>query len=127
MNKKSWKRSQLSIKYLDRFFRNKYLYEINNRDIEEYKNKRIEAGVKTSTINRELACLKMMLNKAIEWKYLKTGLPRIKLFKEDNERVRYLEKEEIKQILKIAGEPLKTIILITLHTGMVNTQSTSVD
>lgn len=118
VNKKSWKRDQLSIKNLSVSFKGKYIYEINNLDIEEYKRKRREEGKTGATINRELACLRTIFNKSIEWGKLKTSPPKIKLFKENNQRVRYLEKAEAKKLIEVSPEPLKSIIIIALNTGM---------
>ena len=117
VNKRSWKRDQLSISHLDKFFGNKFIYEIKEKDIEEYKKERLLTEIKHSTLNRELACLKTILNKAKEWGYIEQ-VPKIKLFKENNQRVRYLTEEEEEKLLKLAPEPLKSIIIIALNTGM---------
>ncbi|HOK56911.1 MAG TPA: tyrosine-type recombinase/integrase [bacterium] len=117
VNKRSWKRDQLSISHIEKFLGNKYIYEIKEKDIEEYKKTRLETGIKHSTLNRELACLKTILNKAKEWGYI-DKIPKIKLFKENNQRVRYLTDDEEEKLLKIAPEPLKSIIIVGLNTGM---------
>ncbi|MCD6256493.1 tyrosine-type recombinase/integrase [Candidatus Aerophobetes bacterium] len=41
-----------------------------------------------------------------------------KFFKENNHRLRYLTKEEIKALYNAAAEHLKPIIVIALNTGM---------
>jgi len=117
VNKRSWKRDQLSISHLDKFFGSKFIYEIKEKDIEEYKKERLLTGIKHSTLNRELACLKTILNKAKEWGYIEQ-VPKIKLFKENNQRVRYLTEEEEEKLLKVAPEPLRSIIIVALNTGM---------
>ena len=38
--------------------------------------------------------------------------------KEDNQRLRYLEKEEIDKLLANCCEHLKPIVVVALHTGM---------
>jgi len=117
VNKRSWKRDQLSISHLNKFFGNKFIYEIKEKDIEEYKKERLLTGIKHSTLNRELACLKTILNKAKEWGYIEQ-IPKIKLFKENNQRVRYLTEEEEEKLLKIAPQPLKSMVILALNTGM---------
>ena len=117
VNKRSWERDQLSITHLNKFFGNDYIYEIEEKEVEEYKKIRLERGIKHSTLNRELACLKTILNKAKGWGYIEE-VPKIKLFKENNKRVRYLTDDEEKKLLKLSPEPLKSIILIALNTGM---------
>ncbi len=118
INKRSWKRDQISIVRLNRFFGSKFLYEITNKDIEEYKKKRLETGIQTSTLNRELACLRTILYKAVEWGNLSINPPKIKLFKENNLRIRYLTQAEERKLLEITPEPLKGIILMAINTGM---------
>jgi integrase len=118
VNKRSWERDERIINpHLDKFFGSKFIYEIKEKDIEEYKKERLLTGIKHSTLNRELACLKTILNKAKEWGYIEQ-VPKIKLFKENNQRVRYLTEEEEEKLLKIAPEPLKSMIIIALNTGM---------
>ncbi|MEO0301668.1 MAG: site-specific integrase [candidate division WOR-3 bacterium] len=118
INKKSWKRDYFIIKNLNIFFGGRYIYEITNLDIENYKKKRLIEGVSYSTINRELACLRTIFNKAVEWKILRNNPPKITLYKIDNQRVRYLTLEEINSLINISPEPLRSIIIIALNTGM---------
>ena len=68
----------------------KYLHEINPLDIEKYKQERIN-GLKPATVNLELACLKHIFTKAIEWgKAKENHAAKVKLFKVNNIRTRYL-------------------------------------
>ena len=118
VNKRSWKRDEKIVNlHLNKFFGNKFIYEIKEKDIEEYKKERLLMGIKHSTLNRELACLKTILNKAKEWGYIEQ-IPKIKLFKENNQRVRYLTEEEEERLLKIAPQPLKSMVILALNTGM---------
>lgn len=118
VNKKSWARDELSIRTLNRVFAGRYLYEINNLDVEEYKRRRLEDGVAAATINRELACLKTILRKAAEWGRLKKVPPRIQLLRENNQRVRYLEPEEARALIGATNEPLKSVVVVALNTGL---------
>jgi len=118
INKKSWRGDLLRIKYLKRTFGGKYLSGISSFHVENYKRQRI-IKAKPATVNRELACLKTIFNKAIEWGLTKTNPVRqVRLFKENNQRVRYLSDEEMRTLLNNASEPLKSIILVALHTGL---------
>jgi hypothetical protein len=50
------------------FWGDKPLSSISSFDLERYKKNRVEQGAKVGTINRELACLSHLFNKAVEWK-----------------------------------------------------------
>ena len=117
-NKKSWGRDVASLKNLLTFFKDKYLYEINPLDIESYKRLRKER-VSPATVNREIACLKTRFNVAIRWKIVSENPAReVKLFPEKNYRIRYLEKNEIRNLCFSSPEPLRTVIIVALNTGM---------
>lgn len=118
-NNKTWETSdKIKIKNLKRYFSGKYLYEITPLDIEKYKSERIKK-VSTATVNRDLACLKSIFNRAIEWKKAKDNPVRlVKLFRENNQRLRYLEKEEIIKLLDNCHNYLKPIVIVALNTGM---------
>ena len=117
--KKSWKQSDVvNRKNLNAFFYGKFLHEITPRRIEEYKLKRMKE-VSPATVNRELACLKHMFNKGIEWDMAESNpAKKVKLFKENNARVRFLEKEEMRRLIDNCKEPLRSIVTIALNTGM---------
>jgi integrase len=115
-----------------------YLYKISKKQIQEYIQKRSEE-VEPATVNQEVKRLRHMLNKAIEWGYLKENPCRgIKNLKEPPGRIRYIASEELESLLS-ACEPssllenpnnkgrtfskllcafLKPIILIGIHTGL---------
>ena len=115
---RSARRDFFLINRLGTHFYGKYLYEIVPQMIERYKAERIKE-VKPATVNRELACLKCMFNKAITWGKADTNPVRqVKLFKENNKRLRFLEREQIPRFLDSAAEHLKPILIVALFTGM---------
>lgn len=117
-NKKSCHSDEDLIKTLSRFFAGKYLYEITPMAVEQFKAERAKE-VSPATVNRALACLKCMFNKAIEWSKAEVNpVKKVKLFKENNIRVRYLEKEEIKRLIDNASAHLKPILIVALNTGL---------
>lgn len=65
---KSYGRDVINIKHLNNHFRNYYLHEIRPELIEKYKAKRLEK-VSPASVNREVANLKNIYTKAIEWGY----------------------------------------------------------
>lgn len=106
-------------------FKDIYLFEITPPKIEKYKAGRLQK-VEPGTVNREVACLRHMFNKAIEWGYVKNNPVRgVKKLKEPPGRIRYLEGKEIGALLDAmdkltrgSGSYLKPIVVMALHTGM---------
>lgn len=95
------------------------LMEITPRLVERFMTERLEAGKKPATVNRDLAVLKRMFSKGVEWD-LATDNPlrRVKLLKENNARVRYLTDEEREALLAECEGHLLDIVMVALYTGM---------
>ncbi len=115
-----------SIKHLTNFFNAKFprgqffLSDITLPVIEEYKTGRLKE-VSSSTVNRELACLKYMINMAQEWEMYSGTLntKKIKLLTEPPGRLRYLTEEEMKKVIKEAIPlHLKVFYVLAFATGM---------
>lgn len=116
--KRSWWRDGLILKSLIKHFGDVRLTEITALKIEAYRAER-KLHVKDSTINRETAVLKCLYNKAIAWgKATDNPVKRVKQFKENNTRTRFLEKGEIDALLKVCPDWVRPIVLVALHTGM---------
>jgi len=100
-------------------FRCKNLSEIHPFLVEKHKQARIEAGARVSS-NRELTCLKTMFNRCIDWRKFEGENPvrRVKLIKEPKNRLRFLSVEEERRLIAAASEPLRTIILVGIHSGL---------
>jgi len=60
------KSHDVHLKILRKLFAGKHLDEINPLDIEKFKTER-RKNVSPATVNRTLACLKSLFNKAIAW------------------------------------------------------------
>jgi len=117
-SKGSWSRDQRSIKVLSRWFGNRPLFKITALAVEKFKNER-RTQVGPASVNRELACLKHMFTKAIHWKMASANpVKMVKLFREENARLRYLTKEEIKRLCHECPEHIRPIVLVALFTGM---------
>jgi integrase len=119
-NKSSWKddRNRLST-VIRHFGDNAYLDEITPYQIEQFKKQKLQEGTKPSTVNRYLTILKTMYKKAIEWGNAKENpLDNVKHFREDNQRLRFLEEEEIARLLEACTPYLKPIVITALNSGM---------
>ncbi|MBU0467533.1 MAG: site-specific integrase [Candidatus Omnitrophica bacterium] len=120
VNNKSWKKSDwTNLNVLKKTFSGLYLHEITSIKIERFKIERLKT-VESSSVNRQLACLKCMFNKAIEWGAYAGDNPvkKVQLLKEKNQRLRFLEREEIVRLLSRCNSYLKPIVVIAINTGM---------
>ncbi len=96
VNKKSGWCDDYRIKRLNTYFGDQYLNQITSLDIEKFKADRVKDAA-PATVNRELALIKGIFTKAIQWEKFHRQNPAklVKNFRENNERLRYLSKEEI--------------------------------
>ena len=118
-NKRSYWRDKIIAEHLLAFFKGRRLSQISPIHIEQYKGKRLNDGVKPSTVNRELAVLKSMFNWAIKSKKATDNPVRqVKFFHEPNPRLRFLDKNEIARLMANSADHLKPILIMALTTGM---------
>jgi integrase len=111
--------------------------EITSSDIERYKKHRLSQHVQTrkkpvagqtpqmnkpATVNRELATLSHLLNKAVEWGWTERQPAKIQKLKEDDGRIVYLSQVQATALLEGArsdqNRQIYPFILIGLRTGM---------
>lgn len=114
-----WKSEKNNLRHLLNFFGQKHLHEITTLNIEEFRQERLKSVGKNS-VNKNVACLRAMYNKAIEWGLFHGINPasKIKMFKFDSKRTRYLEREEISRLLSNCNGHLKDIVEFAINTGM---------
>ena len=100
------------------------LHELTIWHVEKYRTKRLKA-VKPATVYQEIACLKNMYTKAVEWgKLASNPLAGLRNPAPKNERLRYLTTDEIGRLLAacrsedVRKSHLYPIVLLALHTGM---------
>ena len=85
---------------------------------ERYKRQRKDDGVSEATINRELAFLKNLFTKALEWgKATENPVKKVRLYREQNARTRYLTEDEEARLLAVCGPQLRPLVVTALHTG----------
>jgi integrase len=118
-NKRSWERDERSIKHLNKTFGRRRLSKVSLLLVEKYRVGRL-AQVSLATVNRELACLKGILSKAVDWEKLPSfPLRKIKInLRDEKRRTRVLTDEEEPRLLKAAAKHLKPIIRLALNTGL---------
>lgn len=118
--KRSWRTDRSCLKSLKKYFEDKYLTEITTHQIEKYKAIRLDQGVRESTVNRDLAIMRKMLNLAIDWNYLKQNpVRKVKFFSEkDNLKERILTEVEEIRLLETSSKHLRSILIVALNTGM---------
>lgn len=119
IKKRSWSRDELSLKHLRAFFRNKKLSEITAKDIDDYKEVRLNE-VAPATVNRELEVLRHLFNIADRWKrfFGKNPVSQAGLLPLNNQKERILTPLEEERLLASSNEHLRSILICALNTGM---------
>lgn len=104
------------------FIGNKPLSQISTFDIERFKKHRMEEKATNGTINRDLAALSHLINKALEWRWITNKPCIIRRLKEAPARIVYLTAEQATRFLEAAKADqhphLYPFIMIGLQTGM---------
>ncbi|MFA6303233.1 MAG: site-specific integrase [Legionella sp.] len=111
---KSWilshhKRAKKTIATLYRCFNklfSKQLSEITPSIIDQWRIKRLNEGISSATVNRDIGTLKSLLTKATEWGFIKENpLKNLKMYKIDRSpKVRYLSLEEESSLRRVLFE-----------------------
>jgi integrase len=125
----SARRNEVSIKQLMPFFRGQLIGSIVPFQVEQYKKARRDGGASPATVNRDVACLRNMMNIAVDWGYLRMNpLSRIKMIREDNEKMWCLSYEEEARLLEECGKSpqrggkekryLRDLVEFALYSGL---------
>ena len=101
------------------FFQGTHLAGIKPKAIEDYKTHRLRT-IQPRTVNRELAVLRSMFTRAIEWQYVKAHpMADIKDLKYQKRPPAFLTLDQLDQLLEACGSPhLYTFVVLAAHTGM---------
>jgi integrase len=127
------------------YFAQHPLSQITTFNVERYKKHRagqpirsrkklkpgeIRPPVRPSTINRELATLSHLLNKAAEWGWIERPAAKIRKLKEGTGRIVYLTEAQADDLLEAAkadqNRQIYPFILIGLRTGMRKSEILSI-
>jgi len=113
-----WRREVSRLRILVKFFGRSFLEEITPFDVERYKADRRKT-VTGPGVNRELALLKAMLNKAVLWGFARLENPVSKVaYYPERTMERILAEGEAERLLAACGESLRPVVLVALNTGM---------
>ena len=126
--KASFDRDVNSIRNLKRILgESTKLRELTAGRTEGYQRKRLEERspvhpsekIRPATVNREVACLKTMISRAIKHGKLDSNpISRVKKLPENNVRERVLAFDHFERLLEACLQYLKPIVLVAYYTGM---------
>ncbi len=89
--------------YLTPYFGNHQLHKITSFAVKHYARQRHDQGAKQATINREMATLSHLLNKAVSWKWIKADQrPEIEKGEEDAKQIVILSIDDQRALMKAA-------------------------
>ena len=126
-NKKSWRDDELICNVIKAHFKGNRLADIGPMDVERFKKVRHETptrhqeGRSPATVNRELTILSRVLALAVDAGHISENpCRRVRRFKEDNARVRFLNDDEETRLMKQIGgrELLRSVVIFALNTGL---------
>lgn len=126
---RSRKRYGVSFDSLVQCFKGKFLDEIGSSLLGDFERLRLETGVSTSTVRRDLACLSSVFSRAEEWEWCtynpvkpylrgrtKAGL------KEGDARTRWLTLEEETALLEKCTGRTRDFFAFAIDTGLRKTE-----
>jgi integrase len=115
------KRQQLAM-HLKPYFGTMRLDGITGFTIEKYKKRRLDQGAAAATVNRELATISHLFNKAVEWRWLDHVPAKAKKLAESAGRIIALSDDECDALMAAAvasADPdLWLFVAFGLHTAM---------
>ena len=119
---KSFESKRYFIQNLVNAFGNIPIRRLTTMAVEQYQTKFLTNGKTPATANRHLATLKHMLTKAVEWQMAEEEtlkrIRKVKFLAENNQRLRYLSKEESESLIINCTSHLQPIVITALNTGM---------
>jgi integrase len=119
-NKRSWLRDEQILKHLNAVLGSSQLVDIGALQIEQYKRHRLQQSASPATVNREVALVKHMFNKADHWQlyFGRNPVRGVKFLEEDNLQVRFLSAVEEEDLLRCCSPYLQDLVTFALNTGL---------
>jgi len=119
---KSADRKMYTIKGLLTEFGDRELSCFTVEQLERYQSKRLELGNGPRTANMYITTTKAMFTKALDWNMVSEQIlkqvRKVKMLPENNKRLRYLCKEECRELVNVCDPHLQPIVITALNTGM---------
>ena len=117
-HKKSIETDKELLRWLNTHLKNNKLDEINKAKVDAIKSAKQSEGASNGTVNRMLALLRSILNRArLDWEWLDTT-PKIRLLPVKSIRIRWLTKDEVKRLLNELPDHLNAMARFALATGL---------
>ncbi len=116
---RSWHIEKGRVKRIQEIMGDPFIDEISVADVEHLLREFRRRKLSNATLNRYRSRLSSMLNQAIKWDYLEVNpVERVKRFHEEKLGDRYLEPDEYTALLEACEEPLKSLVILAVNTGM---------
>lgn len=117
-HKKSLHTDKIRLRWLHQHLNGVYLDEIAKVKVDSIKSAKVAEGVSNGTVNRTLALLRSILNRAcLDWEWLDT-IPSVRLLPEQSKRVRWLTPDDVIRLMQELPEHLKLMVRFSLLTGL---------
>lgn len=130
--KQSLNEDRNHLRWLRPYLNDTRLEDINKTMIDKIRIAKMQTGVANGTVNRMLAVIRAILNRAKDdWEWL-DNVPKIKALPDKKERVRWLTRVEAERLMRELPQHLEIMARFTLETGLresnvVNLQWSQVD
>lgn len=106
------------LRYFSAHFRGRKLSEIDRQLVDDALAPLVEEGLSNATLNRYVAVVRQILNRAeAEWEWIPRA-PKLRTWRENNERVRWLTLEESDRLLAAMNPYLRRAAQFALATGL---------
>jgi integrase len=117
-NKSSWDRDKVSLSHWLKEFSGRKLSDISKLDVERYKMRRKDE-VAPRTANEELACLRRLFYRMMDWGFAEGNpVKGIKFLRQPPGRIKFLSEEEKDRLLDACNSYLKPVVMTALFAGL---------
>jgi integrase len=117
-HKAGYEEDNRQTKWLDQYWRDKYLDEITREAVEQVKAAKLSTGVANATCNRMLAVVRAVLRKsAYDWEWI-DRIPKVRLLPEPKRRIRFITRDEAARLIAVLPKHLAEVVRFSLATGL---------